>query len=95
MPIFKYNDIEIKYTLSRKAKKNVNFRIKPNGEVCISAPHRVNLTELEKMISEKADWILKAQEKILNTISYSVFDNYDVNRVMFQVEGETYKYIKR
>ena len=36
-----------------------------------------------------------ASEKILNTISYSVFDNYDVNMVMFQIEGETYKYIKR
>jgi len=35
------------------------------------------------------------EEKILNTISYSVFDNYDVNMIMFQVEGETYKYIKR
>lgn len=36
-----------------------------------------------------------SEDKILNTISYSVFDNYDVNMVMFQVEGETYKYIKR
>lgn len=36
-----------------------------------------------------------SEEKILNTISYSVFDNYDVNMVMFQIEGETYKYIKR
>ncbi len=35
------------------------------------------------------------EDKILNTISYSVFDNYDVNMVLFQVEGETYKYIKR
>lgn len=36
-----------------------------------------------------------SENKILNTISYSVFDNYNVNMVMFQVEGETYKYIKR
>lgn len=36
-----------------------------------------------------------SEEKILNTISYSVFDNYDVNMVLFQIEGETYKYIKR
>lgn len=35
------------------------------------------------------------EDKILNTISYSVFDNYDVNMVLFQIEGETYKYIKR
>ena len=36
-----------------------------------------------------------SEDKILNTISYSVFDNYDVNMVMFKIEGETYKYIKR
>ena len=36
-----------------------------------------------------------SEEKVLNTISYSVFDNYDVNMVLFQIEGETYKYIKR
>ena len=36
-----------------------------------------------------------SEDKILNTISYSVFDNYDVNMVLFQIEGETYKYIKR
>ena len=36
-----------------------------------------------------------SEDKILNTISYSVFDNYDVNMVMFQIEGKTYKYIKR
>lgn len=35
------------------------------------------------------------EDKILNTISYSVFDNFDVNMVMFQIEGKTYKYIKR
>ena len=38
---------------------------------------------------------ITSEEKVLNTISYSVFDNYDVNMVMFQIEGETYKYIKR
>ena len=38
---------------------------------------------------------IASEEKVLNTISYSVFDNYDVNMVMFQIEGETYKYIKR
>ncbi len=27
-----------------------------------------------------------SEDKILNTISYSVFDNYDVNMVMFQIE---------
>lgn len=63
-------------------------------------------TELLNYINENNLFILNfnnklkdnnslSEEKILNTISYSVFDNYDVNMVMFQIEGKTYKYIKR
>lgn len=33
--------------------------------------------------------------KIINTIAYSVFDNYDVNMVMFEVNNKEVKYIKR
>ena len=38
---------------------------------------------------------LDRREKILNTIAYSVFENYDVNMVMFEVNKETLKYIER
>lgn len=33
--------------------------------------------------------------KILNTIAYSVFDNYNVNMVMFEVNGKKLKYIDK
>ena len=32
-------------------------------------------------------------EKLLNTIAYSIFDNYDVNMVLFEVNDEKIKYI--
>ena len=32
-------------------------------------------------------------DKILNEIAYSVFDNYDVNMVMFEINGKKLKYI--
>ena len=35
----------------------------------------------------------KVLEEVLYTISYSVFDNYDVNMVMFQVNGKPIKEI--
>ena len=35
------------------------------------------------------------EDKLLNTIAYSVFDNYDVNMVMFEVNKKRVKYIKR
>lgn len=34
-----------------------------------------------------------SSEKILNTISYSVFDNYNVNMVVFEIENKKYQYI--
>ncbi len=34
-----------------------------------------------------------SSEKILNTISYSVFDNYNVNMVVFEIEDKKYQYI--
>ena len=36
-----------------------------------------------------------AQEKLLNTIAYSVFDNYDVNMVLFECNNKKIKQIKR
>ena len=34
-------------------------------------------------------------EEVLYTISYSVFDNYDVNQVMFQVDGKNINTVGR
>lgn len=66
MPTFSYNGQIIEYTLNRKAKRNVNFRIKENGEICISAPRYVSKQELEKMISQRADWLIEAQNKVIS-----------------------------
>ena len=35
----------------------------------------------------------KLLEEVVYTISYSVFENYDVNMVMFEVNGEKVKYV--
>ena len=37
----------------------------------------------------------ETEEKILNEIAYSVFDNYDVDMVNFEVNGKKLKYIER
>ena len=66
MPSFKYNGDLIEYTLTRNAKKNVNFRVKNNGEICISAPKYVRKSDLDSMILERAEWLVKNQEKVKN-----------------------------
>ena len=37
----------------------------------------------------------KILEEVIYTISYSIFDNYDVNMVMFLVNGEEVNHIMR
>ena len=45
----------------------------------------------DKLITENND----VYEKVMNTISYSVFENYDVNMIMFLVNHEKVEYRKR
>jgi spore germination protein GerM len=37
----------------------------------------------------------KILEEVIYSLSYSVFDNYDVSMVMFEVNGEEVSYINR
>ena len=89
MPQFIYKNNIIEYTLSRNAKKNVNFRIKSTGEVCISAPRRVTKSELEKMIYEKADWILSNKEK-MSTKKQNTIDKDIKNGSQIFINGKNY-----
>lgn len=66
MPIFKNDEVEFEYTLTRRARRNVNFRIKSDGEIYISAPRYVSKKDLEAMIAERAEWLLKNQVKVKN-----------------------------
>ncbi|MDL2324232.1 M48 family metallopeptidase [Ruminococcaceae bacterium OttesenSCG-928-A16] len=52
------------YTLTRKKVRNLNLRIKPNGQLMVSAPLRMPLRDIEGFIREKAGWIVKNQAKM-------------------------------
>ena len=43
--------------VTRKRIKNVNLRIKPDGQVEVSAPHAVSDVFIRAFVREKADWI--------------------------------------
>ena len=45
----------------------------------------------EKLLDPNQD----VTDKVLNTIAYSVFENYDVNMVMFEINHENVEYRKR
>lgn len=56
----------IEYTLEYKRVKNINLRIKPDASVYISASKRVSITEIERFMNSKAEFILKAIDKFEN-----------------------------
>ena len=53
----------IEYVLKRNAKKNINITIKDDGTVIVSAPKRVSILEINKVIENKKEWIEKARTK--------------------------------
>ncbi len=53
----------IEYDLQYKSVKNINLRIKSNGEIKISASRRVSQKVIEEFILSKADFILNALDK--------------------------------
>lgn len=92
MPSFKYEGNIIEYTLTRNAKKNVNFRIKNDGEICISAPRYVRKAELDSMILERAEWLIKNQVKIQNKKQNLIKKDIQ-NAAQIYLNGQKY-YIK-
>ena len=98
VPITNYlNDkrekIEIIIDSLKETKKDLISYINENTKLLdYKEDNNLLILNFSKELKNKNN---QSEEKILNTISYSVFDNYDVNMILFQVEGETYKYIKR
>lgn len=59
---------KFEYRLTRNAKKNINISIKESGNINVSAPKRVTIDEIEKIIFSKQNWILKSIKKVSSKI---------------------------
>lgn len=55
----RYYGIVLEYTLTRKKVKNINLRIHPDGEICLSAPQRMTVAEIDAFVTQKAEWIIR------------------------------------
>lgn len=75
---------EIQYNLERKNVKNINLRIKPDGSVYVSANTSVSRERIEKFLTEKSGFILKALEH------YSELQKYAPKPKQY-VDGEHFK----
>lgn len=67
-------ETEIIYVLSRKKVKNINLRVARDGTIQVSAGRRVPEKAIDAFVASKADWILRAQGRMLKAPSRSFFD---------------------
>lgn len=54
----------ITYELTRKKVKNINLRIKNDGNICVSAARGVSVSAIEDFLRSKEGWIRQALSKI-------------------------------
>ena len=69
----------VEYDLQRKKVKNINIRIKKNLTVNVSASPKVPLPTIEKILTEKADFILSTLEKYENQTTYAPQQSTELN----------------
>lgn len=53
----------LEYTLTIKAVKNINLRIKPSGEIHVSANKKVPVSYIDNFIREKQAYIIRALDR--------------------------------
>lgn len=54
----------IRYELTRKQVRNINIRVKADGIVRVSAGSRVTVGYIERLLVQRADYILSAAERL-------------------------------
>lgn len=54
----------IRYTLTYKKVRNVNLRIGPDGGLCLSAPRQVPVSEIDRFVRSRREWIEDAQQRM-------------------------------
>lgn len=62
-----YNKIE--FVLTRKRMRNIIMRIKPDGSIAVSAPHRASLDDITRFIVSKSEWIIRTKEKLSSSVN--------------------------
>lgn len=56
------------YELTFKKVKNLNLRLHADGTIHVSASKRVPLSEIDRFVSSKEQWILRAKYRLQNQI---------------------------
>lgn len=55
---------ELRYELTRKRVKNINFRVKEDGSIAVSANSKVSKKYIEQCLKDRAEFFFRAFERI-------------------------------
>ncbi len=54
----------IEYELTRKAVKNFNLRVRPDGTAAVSAPRGARMEDIDRFVLAHRDWMEKARARL-------------------------------
>ena len=63
----------LEYQLTRKQVKNINLRVKPDGQVFVSASQNVPVEFIDNFVKEKQEYIIRALDKYEENRKYVSF----------------------
>lgn len=93
----KLQDRIIEYNFQLKNVKNINIRIKSNGNVCVSANKYVTIECIENFLEAKADFIINALnkfEKLTHNTKQQYYDEYQIKALIKSLCIEAYPYFE-
>lgn len=87
---FEYSGIPVEYTLFRKNIKNINIRISRNGEINVSAPKRVDFSDVQSFVQKKGDWIIRTLAEMEQEQAAKPDENLYDGKILY-IAGYEYK----
>ncbi len=91
-------NVKIQYNLEYKKVKNINLRIKQDGNISVSANKRVPQKTIDEFILSKADLIIRALEKYKNMAvaeKKQYFIENEIKEYILALCQEVYPYYER
>ncbi|HLD17711.1 MAG TPA: SprT family zinc-dependent metalloprotease [Patescibacteria group bacterium] len=76
------------FLLVRSARRSVGLSLSPDGKLTVRAPIRMSLREIERLVAQKQNWILRKTDEIKKRPEVSPKQFEDGERFLFL--GKTY-----
>lgn len=86
-----YNGKSLSFILIRKNVKNINLRVKTNGDVIVTANSKIDESYIIDFIKRKMDWILNHKEKFNERRKKSLEEAEKVKEDNIKYLGNIYK----